>query len=258
MNKNIKKLKMIIILCTMVLVIIALSIAIVYVGILKSNKNDNRATYNKSQNKSNRYLNIEGELVDRSELLEGGGLSMEKPVIYLYPTEETKTRVKLLNEEKITCSYPKYQDEWSVLAKPNGDIIDFNTNRQLYSLYYESKNIVDFKVEDDGFVVKGEDTAKFLEEKLSILGLTEREAEEFIIYWLPKMEQNKYNYIRFATEKEINTNMAIEINPNPDTIIIILMTYKGLENPIQVEEQNLTTPNRDGFVAVEWGGTEIK
>lgn len=113
-------------------------------------------------------------------------------------------------------------------------------------------------MEDDGFVVKGEDTAKFLEEKLSILGLTEREAEEFIIYWLPKMEQNKYNYIRFATEKEINTNMAIEINPNPDTIIRILMTYKRLENPIQVEEQNLTTPNRDGFVAVEWGGTEIK
>ena len=52
--------------------------------------------------------------------------------------------------------------------------------------------------------------------------------------------------------------MAIEINPNPDTIIRILMTYKRLENPIQVEEQNLTTPNRDGFVAVEWGETEIK
>ena len=32
----------------------------------------------------------------------------------------------------------------------------------------------------------------------------------------------------------------------------------GLDNPIEVEEQQLVTPERTGFVAVEWGGTEIK
>lgn len=52
--------------------------------------------------------------------------------------------------------------------------------------------------------------------------------------------------------------MPIEINPNPDTIIRVLMTFKGLEEPMEVEEQKLITPNRNGFVAVEWGGTEIK
>lgn len=90
------------------------------------------------------------------------------------------------------------------------------------------------------------------------IGLTEREAEEFIVYWLPKLESNKYNYIRFATLDEINKNMPLEINPNPDTIIRVLMTFKGLENPINVQEQQLETPNRTGFVAVEWGGTEIE
>ena len=35
----------------------------------------------------------------------------------------------------------------------------------------------------EGFVVKGEDSAAFLEEKLEILGLNYKEAEEFIIYW---------------------------------------------------------------------------
>ena len=72
------------------------------------------------------------------------------------------------------------------------------------------------------------------------------------------MEANKYNYIRFATPEEIEKNMALEINPNPDTTIRVLMTFKGLENPIEVEEQELVTPERVGFVAVEWGGTEIK
>lgn len=182
----------------------------------------------------------------------------EKPVIYLYPTEETEVSVKLLNAEKITCSYPKYVDEWNVLSKPNGDLIDLNTGRNLYSLYYESESVEKFNVSQEGFVIKGEDSAKFLEEKLEILGLTAREAEEFIIYWLPKLESNKYNYIRFATDEEINNNMPLEIKPNPDTIIRVLMTFKGLENPIDVEEQKLIPPERKGFVAVEWGGIEIK
>lgn len=79
--------------------------------------------------------------------------------------------------------------------------------------------------------------------------------EEFIIYWLPKLESNNYNYIRFATLNEINTNMPLEINPNPNTIIRVLMIFKGLEKPINVEEQKLNTHERKGFVAVEWGGT---
>lgn len=181
-----------------------------------------------------------------------------KPIIYLYPTEDTEISVELLKDENLTCSYPKYKDKWNVLAQPNGNLKDLTTDRQLYALYYESENSIDFKVENDGFVIKGEDTAEFLEEKLAILGLNERESEEFIIYWLPKLEANKYNYIRFATLDEINANMPLEINPSPDTIIRVLMTFKGLDNPIDVQEQQLKTPDRTGFVAVEWGGTEIK
>ena len=187
------------------------------------------------------------------------GIDMiDKPIIYLYPTEETQINVQLGNKEKITCSYPKYTTGWNVIAQPNGDLKDIDTNKNLYSLYYESDNVVEFKVEKDGFIVKGEDSAEFLEEKLKILGLTDREAEEFIIYWLPKLEANKYNYIRFATGEEIDANMPLTITPTPDTTIRILMEYKGLENPIEVEEQKLETTERKGFVAIEWGGTEIK
>lgn len=181
-----------------------------------------------------------------------------KPIIYLYPTQDMEVSVELGYNEKITVSYPKYLSGWNVLAKTDGTIIDLATGRNLYALYYESENVVGFKVEKEGFVIKGEDTISFLEEKLAILGLTEREAEEFIVYWLPKLEANKYNYIRFATTDEINANMPLKINPSPDTTIRVLMIYKGLETPIDVYEQQLKIPNRTGFVAVEWGGTEIK
>lgn len=181
-----------------------------------------------------------------------------KPIIYLYPTEEAKINVTLGNADKITCSYPKYTTGWNVIAEPNGDLKDLDTNKNLYALYYESNNTYNYKIENDGFVIKGENSANFLEEKLSLLGLNDREIEEFIIYWLPKLESNNYNYIRFATQEEINKNMPLEINPNPDTIIRVLMTFKGLDSPIEVQEQQFETPNRTGFVAVEWGGTEIK
>ena len=120
-----------------------------------------------------------------------------KPIIYLYPTQDMEVSVKLGYNENITVSYPKYLSAWNVLAKIDGTIIDLETNRNLYALYYESENTVNFKVEKDGFVVKGENVATFLEEKLSMLGLTEREAEEFIIYWLPILQENEYNYIKW-------------------------------------------------------------
>lgn len=179
-----------------------------------------------------------------------------KPIIYLYPQEETELTVKLGNKEKIICSYPKYEDGWKVIAKPDGTLIDTETNRQLYALYWEGKSM-ESKDITDGFVVKRSDTIKFLEEKLEILGLNYKEAEEFIVYWLPKLEQNEYNYIRFATMEEINEYMPIEFSKEPDTLIRVLMEYKGLDEYIEVPEQQLETPTREGFVAVEWGGTEI-
>lgn len=185
--------------------------------------------------------------------------TVDKPIIYLYPEEETDVLVKLGNNENLTCSYPVYKDTgWKVKAMPNGDLTDLETGKNLYSLYYESKNATEFKVEKNGFVVKNTDTIQFLEEKLAILGLTQKEAEEFIIYWLPILQKNEYNYIRFASMEEINKNMPLDIEPTPDTIIRVVMTYKGLDKPIKVEEQKLETPIRQGFVAVEWGGTEIK
>lgn len=181
-----------------------------------------------------------------------------KPIIYLYPTKPQQLSVKLGYRDKIIVSYPEYSGTWNVFAKPNGDIIDIDTNKNLYSLYYESDAICKFKVEKDGFVVKRDDIVNFLEDKLSILGLTYREMEEFIIYWLPVLQKNKYNYIRFASPEEINQNMPLEFSKQPNTLIRILMTYKGLKKPIDIEEQKLESPARVGFVAVEWGGTEIR
>jgi hypothetical protein len=180
----------------------------------------------------------------------------KKPVIYLYPEETTDVDVELGAPEKVTVSYPKYNDAWRVTANPDGSLIDRTTGRSLYSLYYEADYTVAHGMHEDGFVVKGSDSASFLEEKLAQLGLNEHEAEEFIIYWLPQLEKSAYNYIYFAPVSEIAENMPLNVSPAPETVIRINMEFKALDAPIEVKTQVLPeTPIRQGFTLVEWGGT---
>lgn len=180
----------------------------------------------------------------------------EKPILYLYPTQDTELTVTLGHPENVTCTYPAYDGSWQVLAHPDGTMEDISTGRSLYALYWEGKNFPTHG-ERDGFLVRGEDSAAFLEEKLAVLGLTEREAEEMIVYWLPRLEESPYNFIRFAPQEEIDTYMPLGFSVQPDSIIRVLMEYAPLECPISVEPQQLTTPTRTGFIAVEWGGMEI-
>lgn len=57
---------------------------------------------------------------------------------------------------------------------------------------------------------------------------------------------------------KINEDMPLEINPKPDTLIRAWMEFKGLDKYKKVQEQQLQTQERKGFVAVEWGGVELK
>ena len=179
-----------------------------------------------------------------------------KPIIYLYPEEETELTVTVGKPEDLTCTYPDYGDGWHVTAKPDGTLTD-DSGRSYYALYWEGKTAAKCDT-SEGFVVRGEDTAKFFEEKLAALGLNEREAQEFIVYWLPQLQNNKYNFIRFATMDEIEEIMPLDFSVKPDTLIRILMEYKPLEEPIEVRPQTLTAPERKGFTAVEWGGCLIR
>ena len=102
----------------------------------------------------------------------------------------------------------------------------------------------------------GEDTAKFLEDALDRLGLTRREANEFIVYWLPRMESNEYNLISFQSEAYTD-HARLEIQPEPDTVIRVFMAYKPLDHYQEIPEQSLSAPERSGFTVVEWGGSEL-
>lgn len=179
----------------------------------------------------------------------------KKPVIYLYPEETTDVEVTLNYEGELLCTYPVYQNGWNVTAEPDGTLTDADGKTYSY-LFWEGVSDVEYDF-SKGYVVKGSDTAEFLETKLAKLGLNAKEANEFIVYWLPVMQNNSYNLITFQTDAYTDS-AKLHITPEPDSVLRVFMAFKSLEKPIEIEEPAITPFERTGFTVVEWGGTEVK
>ncbi|BFT94155.1 MAG: hypothetical protein MNSN_06850 [Minisyncoccus archaeiphilus] len=184
----------------------------------------------------------------------------EKPVIYLYPEKETDVLVELDYQGKIIADYPDYDEEiggWSVTAYPDGKVIDKRDGKEYEYIFWEGE--FNKKVNWDlstGFVVKGEDTREFLQNKLSLMGMTPKEYNEFIVYWYPRMKNNPYNLIHFAG-KEYVDSAPLNITPKPDSVLRVFMVYKPLNHKVDIVEQEIIPFERKGFTVVEWGGTEL-
>lgn len=192
------------------------------------------------------YLHPEGQGEEQCD---------EKPVEYLYPAEPTEVTVQLEYSGTLTCTYPAYDDGWTVLAQPDGTLTDASGQTYRY-LYWEGITDTAYDL-SAGFCVAGADTAAFLEDALTQLGLNRTEANEFIIYWLPRMQENAYNLISF--QKQAYTESAkLHISPQPDTLIRVFMAYVPLQAPVEIAPQTLCAPAREGFVVVEWGGTQLR
>ena len=159
------------------------------------------------------------------------------------------------NDGKLTCTYPAYQNGWTVTAMPDGTLTDEAGETYSY-LFWEGKDSIAYDF-SRGFVVRGEETGAFLRRTLSAMGLTPREYNEFIVYWLPLMQDNPYNLISFQTTAYTDA-ARLQISPTPDTLIRVFMTWKPSDTPVTLSPQTLTVPVRSGFVAVEWGGTRLQ
>ncbi|HEY1039846.1 MAG TPA: hypothetical protein VGF30_10600 [Bacteroidia bacterium] len=204
----------------------------------------------KSKTKTDVRLNFRDALIQ---------VIADKPVIYLYPTKETNVSVKLDLEEKMLFTYPQYNNGWNVTANPGGNLTQ---NGKTYSyLFWEGKT--EIKKADvnykEGFVVSSESLLAFFEEKLTKMGLSSKEQQDFITYWVPRMSKVNKHYIHFLFNNEFDKYAHLTISPKPDNTFRVFMIWDPLEEDkeIIVKEQQLQSINRTGFSVVEWGGTEV-
>ena len=182
-------------------------------------------------------------------------LSSGKPVIYLYPEREMDVRVRLEYDGKLDATYPAYPEGgWHVTARPDGTLIDKTDGHEYSYLFWDGfyDNQFDFS---RGFIVKGKDTARFLQDTLSAMGLTPREYNEFIVYWLPKMQHNAWNLIAFQGA-EYTDHARLTITPKPDSLLRVFMAFKSVPYPYAIPPQTFPKFERRGFTVIEWGGSD--
>jgi len=181
----------------------------------------------------------------------------EKPVIYLYPIEKSNISVNLNYSGKLICTYPEYNNGWNVTAYPDGRLFNHEDNKEYSYLFWEGQlNKTDWNIQI-GFVIEGKKSKEFLQKILPEMGLLPKEYNEFIVYWLPRLEKNKYNLIYFAGD-DYNKLAGLDIKPQPDSILRVFMVFKPLDKYVDIEEQTFKKFNRKGFTVIEWGGLMIE
>jgi uncharacterized protein YpmB len=213
--------------------------------------------------KSNPYLywkNPLGKWIEFKNSKFSPAAEMCKPVIYLYPQNEINLSVKVSPNGGFTHTDPAYNNGWTVNVLPNGKIKNLEGGKEYDYLLWEGIG-ANYPKQDKGWVVKREDLNLFLSEKLQILGLNEKEASDFKEYWLARLNEKPFYKISFLSREQFDSLAPVEFNPiKPDVFIRVMMTAEELDDYANISEQILPAkiPRRNGFTAVEWGGTLLK
>ncbi|WP_094605581.1 hypothetical protein SPSIL_012650 [Sporomusa silvacetica DSM 10669] len=210
-------------------------------------------------NKTSKLTEIKDEPL---EIVLEAEVILKKPAIYLYPEQQSQISIIHNFKGTILNTYPAYADNWTVIAEPNGNLLNVKDNRVYKYLFWDgaylfAKEHYQFK---SGFYVKNEDYVSFLQSKLASIGLNENEINDFIVYWLPVMKNHKNCFVYFRINDNIDGSSVLETKPAAETTIRVFMEFSGVDDISSIQklpEQTLPTFVRKGFTLVEWGGAEI-
>lgn len=176
-----------------------------------------------------------------------------KPVIYLYPEVEADISVEVRPTGGFTKTEPAYKNGWRVRATPESKIFNYDDGIIYPYLFWEGRAL-GYDMPEKGFVVEKANVESFLKEKLSLQGLNAKEIADFVEFWVPRMQEKPYYFVTFIPQPVFDKLAPLKVKPRPDTVIRVFMDYKGLDQKIKVEPLTFETPEREGFVVVEWGG----
>ncbi len=182
---------------------------------------------------------------------------MAKPVIYLYPTRPTRVAVQVEPPGGVTRSEPPYGSGWTVTALPDGRLVT-STGAHAPYLFWESDLTAAPAPLTEGFAVAREELRAFFDVSLATLGLEGREIADFEDFWLSRMTAHPWYAVRFVPREEIDAAAPLTITPRPDSVIRVLVDFRGSEARPVVRAQTLTPARRSGFAAVEWGGLNYR
>ena len=205
-----------------------------------------------------------------------------KPVIYLYPPKPTEVSIQFSTPMRLTTDIPTYaSDGWDVLADPDGHLtnlqpqftdcaaIDSTLSGSEYAqsaceqndypyLYWAGHASGKYPTPTGGWVVSKANIANFLDQKLTEIGLTNKEKSDMVAYWVPELLAKEAPYYRlsFFQTAQMDQFIPMKVSPEPNTVIRVFLDWSPLDDmpAAQPSPEVLTHIDRQGFTLVEWGG----
>lgn len=186
-------------------------------------------------------------------------IAVRKPVVYLYPEVATRVQVRLeLEGGELVVQYPEPRDGgWTVLASPDGELVDEATGRHHRYLFWEATRAGWELDPKHAHCVPGAEAAAFMERVCERYALTDAECGDFVTYWLPALARNPYNVIELVDEDRYAAYAQLHVEPAPDTVIRPFMIFRRSDTPVDVGAPALPQRERKGFTVVEWGGADL-
>ncbi|MBI2464523.1 hypothetical protein HYV64_00100 [Candidatus Shapirobacteria bacterium] len=179
-----------------------------------------------------------------------------KPVVYLYPQKDTVVNVRV--GAQVTESEPLYPSNgWNVLAHPNSQL-EYQGNTYPNLFWEGTGNGIYPNKDNYGFVVSQSELVSTLKSQLAQLGLNPQESADFMEFWQPKLPTSPYVRLTWLNTADMDRLAPLTVSPRPDTSIRIFLDFAPLDQPISLIPQELSSPARQGFTLVEWGGLLVK
>ncbi|MEA3476509.1 MAG: carboxypeptidase-like regulatory domain-containing protein [Candidatus Cloacimonadota bacterium] len=177
-------------------------------------------------------------------------VAVEKPAIYIYPEEDSQFQVKLIlkNGTRITKSIPEYNSGWDVFVEKSGRI-----NSKYDYLFYEA-SIKIMPELSSGWCILQKNLKNELNNLLSKTGLTQNETNEFLDYWLNRLQVYKYYKIFPVVNQQLDEFVELDITPQPQTIFRIWFFFQGCDKFEALPSPQIKNFKREGTTVIEWGG----
>ena len=177
-----------------------------------------------------------------------------EPILYAYADPPTPIHIAPREPLSFEHTIPHGPDGWHGIAQPDGSVIV--DGRRWPELFWEGRSVW-FDLPEQADVVAEEDIADYLRLALTAQGIEGRELDGFLEAWLPDLLDQGPMRIGFHSQASIEALAPLDITPQPDTLIRVLMdavpadvapTWDGTEPHFDAP------PPRDGLVVIEWGG----
>jgi hypothetical protein len=175
---------------------------------------------------------------------------VEKPNLYLYPPETTGVTVRLALPAggEVTASEPAYGDGWTVTVAPDGEI-----EGGYGHLFYEARVPAGWQF-DRGWVVQKRQLAEFFGENLVAHGFNERESDDFLEYWVPRLDDHDFYVIYPQYARDIEPLITLGVTPEPAETFRLYYVISGVDHVDRyVPEPEIPSFHRSGFTVCEWG-----